>query len=235
MSSGSSPTSSMNRVPLSASSNRPIRRCKAPVKAPFSWPNSSLSTTPCGIAPQLTLMSGRSRRGLPWCIARAISSLPVPVSPVSSTVVSTGATCCTFRSTARSAGLSPDDTFEPPLLGDLFLEICVLHHEPVAIPLDLPVQLGVPDREPRLIGKDAEQGELLGRDPAAGEKTDRAQLLALKLEGISGCTTDPHLPPQPQRARGNSEPLELPPLGDEDRLAQAPLDRGGQRGIRGTR
>ena len=35
------------------------------------------------------------------------SSLPVPVSPVSSTVVSTGATCCTFRSTARSAGLSP--------------------------------------------------------------------------------------------------------------------------------
>ena len=35
-----------------------------PVKAPFSWPNSSLSTRPGEIAPQLTGTSGRSARRL---------------------------------------------------------------------------------------------------------------------------------------------------------------------------
>jgi hypothetical protein len=36
-----SPISSRNSVPLSASSKRPLRALMAPVKAPFSWPNSS--------------------------------------------------------------------------------------------------------------------------------------------------------------------------------------------------
>ena len=36
----------------------------APVNAPFSWPNSSLSTSSRGSAAQLTLTSGRSRRAL---------------------------------------------------------------------------------------------------------------------------------------------------------------------------
>jgi len=38
---GSSPTSSRKSVPPSASSKRPKRRWRAPVKAPFSWPKSS--------------------------------------------------------------------------------------------------------------------------------------------------------------------------------------------------
>ena len=45
-------------VPLSASSNRPSRRSAAPVKAPFSWPNSSLSSRVSGSAAQLTAMNG---------------------------------------------------------------------------------------------------------------------------------------------------------------------------------
>ena len=81
VSAGSSPISSRKIVPPSASSNRPVRRAIAPVNAPFSWPKSSLSTSPAGSAAQLILISGLSRRWLAEWMARAISSLPVPVSP----------------------------------------------------------------------------------------------------------------------------------------------------------
>ncbi|MNG00438.1 hypothetical protein D3C84_833740 [compost metagenome] len=59
---GMSPISSRNRVPPLASSKRPARLVIAPVKAPFSWPNSSLSSNSAGIAPQLTGTNGASRR-----------------------------------------------------------------------------------------------------------------------------------------------------------------------------
>jgi len=87
---GRSPISSRKMVPPSASSKRPNRLAMAPLKAPFSWPNSSLSTNPAGKAAQLTLMSGLSLRLLVEWMARAISSLPVPVSPVTSTEASVG-------------------------------------------------------------------------------------------------------------------------------------------------
>ena len=53
----------------------------APVNAPFTWPNSSDSSRFSGIAPQLTATNGLSRRWLLSWIARATSSLPVPLSP----------------------------------------------------------------------------------------------------------------------------------------------------------
>ena len=56
-SSGSSPTSSRNSVPPSATSNRPLSRVNAPVYAPFSRPNSSLSISGPGNAAQLTRTS----------------------------------------------------------------------------------------------------------------------------------------------------------------------------------
>src|SRR6267143_888165 len=99
VSTGSSPTSSRKIVPPSASSNRPRRRCNAPVKEPFSWPNNSEAIKSRGIAAQLTLTKARDeRRDLRW-IARATSSLPVPVSPVTITVASVGATLDTSEST----------------------------------------------------------------------------------------------------------------------------------------
>ena len=125
----------------------------------------------------------------------------------------------------------PDDAFEPPLLGYLLLEIGVLHLEPVAIPLDLPVELGVPDRERSLVREDAQERELLGRDPAVGEEANRSQLLAPEFERKSGCALDAHLAPGLQRARVDSEELELTPIVDQDGIAQAPLNRGGERGI----
>jgi len=55
-------------------------RC-APVNAPFSWPKSSDSRSPAGIAAQLTLMKGQlQRREAAW-MARATRSLPTPLSP----------------------------------------------------------------------------------------------------------------------------------------------------------
>ncbi len=81
----SSPISSRKSVPLSACSKRPMRRVSAPVKAPFSWPKSSLSSSVSGMAAQLTVTKAFCRRSLKRTSARATSSLPVPVSPRMST------------------------------------------------------------------------------------------------------------------------------------------------------
>ncbi len=87
----SSPTSSRNSVPPSASTNLPACFSVAPVKAPFSWPNKIDSTRFSGMAPQLTATNGLALRSLePW-IARAISSLPTPDSPSISTGMSEAA------------------------------------------------------------------------------------------------------------------------------------------------
>jgi hypothetical protein len=92
---------------VSASSNRPSRRSVAPVKDPFSWPNSSDSSSVSGSAAQLTAMKGLPRRGERSCSALATSSLPVPLSPWISTVLETGAICSILTSTSWIAALSP--------------------------------------------------------------------------------------------------------------------------------
>jgi hypothetical protein len=71
---------------------------------PFSYPNSSDSMSWAGSAAQFTLTSARAWRGEWSCRARATSSLPVPVSPVISTVVSRAATCSTWRNTHYITG-----------------------------------------------------------------------------------------------------------------------------------
>ena len=104
---GISPISSRKIVPRSASSNRPSRRSAAPVNAPFSCPNNSLSSSVSGSAPTLTAMKGRGLRALSTCSARATSSFPVPLSPSTRTVAVTGAICSTWTITSRTASLSP--------------------------------------------------------------------------------------------------------------------------------
>src|SRR5262249_8916210 len=46
-----------------------------PCKCAYSWPKSSLSSRPEGMAAQFSLISGRSRRALRLWIARAIGHL----------------------------------------------------------------------------------------------------------------------------------------------------------------
>ena len=88
-----SPISSKNKVPLWAASNQPTRLLIAPVKAPFSCPNNSLSTNDSVKAPQFTAINGPLARWLNWWIWRATNSLPVPVSPMMSALASLGAIC----------------------------------------------------------------------------------------------------------------------------------------------
>ena len=75
----------------------PAARACAPVNAPRSWPNSSDSSRSFGIAAVLSATNGPAARGLCRCSARATSSLPVPDSPVISTV----ALDCDSRPMAR--------------------------------------------------------------------------------------------------------------------------------------
>ena len=94
-------------MPWCASSKSPRRESMAPVKAPFSWPKSSLSSTVGESAATLTAMKALWRRGERACTPRAKSSLPVPDSPVMRTVESTGAICTTRSSASRMALVSP--------------------------------------------------------------------------------------------------------------------------------
>ena len=71
--------------PPSAAAKSPFRSRSAPVKAPFTWPKSSLSRSVSGKAAQFRATNSPRRRVLSSWIARARSSLPVPVSPAIST------------------------------------------------------------------------------------------------------------------------------------------------------
>jgi hypothetical protein len=62
------------------------------VKAPLTWPKSSLSRSVSGMAPQETSTKGLSRRWLRWWTARAMRDFPVPDSPWIRTVVLVSAT-----------------------------------------------------------------------------------------------------------------------------------------------
>ena len=57
---------------------RPSRSASAPVKAPFAWPKSSLSSMLSGSAPAFTGTNGPRDRALWAWMARATSSLPDP-------------------------------------------------------------------------------------------------------------------------------------------------------------
>jgi hypothetical protein len=101
------PISSRKIVPPSASANFPFFVVVAPVNAPRTWPKSSDSSSVSGMAAQFTLISGMSRCALRSWMARATSSLPVPVSPVMSTVLLVSATSSPRRTTSSMARLRP--------------------------------------------------------------------------------------------------------------------------------
>ncbi len=109
--SGSSLISSRKMVPLLASSNFPGFSRWAPVKAPRSYPNSSLSKSSLGSAAEFTFTKGRSRRCERRCSRSATISLPTPLSPQTRTVTSVGATrpirSCTVRMARLLENASP--------------------------------------------------------------------------------------------------------------------------------
>ncbi len=84
-----------------------MRSRTASVNAPLAWPKISDSIRPAGIAPQFTATNGPPARGDWSCTARAISSLPVPDSPRTSTVTLCGATLRIAAASACIGALSP--------------------------------------------------------------------------------------------------------------------------------
>ncbi len=129
-------------MPLFASANRPGLRWMAPVNAPFSCPNSSLSASAAGMAPQFTFTITASRRRLRVWMARAMSSLPVPVSPSTSTVESVAATISMSRNTRCIDVGAADDLAEVALRLQLLLQVDVPPFELLGVPLD---ELAQPD------------------------------------------------------------------------------------------
>ena len=91
-------------MPPCAASILPAVVLIAPVNAPFSCPNSSLSSSVSGIAAQLIATNAPLARGLASCSPRASSSLPVPDAPSSSTDTSAGATRSMVRVTLSISG-----------------------------------------------------------------------------------------------------------------------------------
>ena len=94
-------------MPPLACSIRPARAAAAPVKAPRAWPNSSFSRSESVSAAQFSATNGLSARGLLACTARATSSLPVPVSPVTRTVPGAAAARPIRSFMLRIGSLSP--------------------------------------------------------------------------------------------------------------------------------
>ena len=92
-------------MPPRAAVNSPGFAWRASVNAPRTWPNSSLSMRVSGSAAQLIGTKGPSRRALSKCSARASRSLPVPLSPVNSTLAGLSATCLSISNTATIRGL----------------------------------------------------------------------------------------------------------------------------------
>ena len=104
---GAVASSSRNSVPPSARSKRPGWRFCAPVKAPASWPNSSESSRFSFNAAQFREINGPSQRPDKKCKRLAISSLPVPRSPMMSTGLLSGASRDTCSRTSRKLFASP--------------------------------------------------------------------------------------------------------------------------------
>ena len=113
MVSGMSPTSSRNSVPPCAASTSPALAACAPVKAPFSWPNSSLSNSVSGRLAQSTTTSGRPRRRSPRAPARATRVLcRCPIRrPAARTLASEGPTRATSSSISRNGAERPISPF----------------------------------------------------------------------------------------------------------------------------
>ncbi len=104
---GMFPISSKKMLPLSARSHSPFFGYTAPVNAPFTCPKSVDSSRSGGRLPELTVTKARSERDEFVWIARATSSLPVPLSPVMRIVERLGAAWMIRSKTCFIRGLRP--------------------------------------------------------------------------------------------------------------------------------
>ena len=166
-------------MPPLASSKRPIRCAIAPVKAPRSWPKSSLSSRPVGMAAQLTLTK------------RALAA-PAQVVDRARDQLLAGARLAEdeHRRVGRRDGLHlvqralqrgrvADDLLEVVVGADLLLEVDLLGRELVLERGDLLERERVLDREGHLLRDRRDEissscGERLAAEPADAERAQPA-------------------------------------------------------------
>ena len=77
------------------------------------WPNSSASTRSSGNAAQFSVQNGLFRRVPPRWIARATSSLPLPLSPSISTANGAAAARATLCRNSAITGVAPSSSLGP--------------------------------------------------------------------------------------------------------------------------
>ena len=124
------PISSKKIEPPSATSKRPFLLAIAPVKAPLTWPKRLDSSRSAGIEPELTVTKGAPERGECVWIARATSSLPVPLSPSTRIVERDGPARRTSSNTLRMPGGLADDAPEAEAQRELLAQAPVLLGQP---------------------------------------------------------------------------------------------------------
>ncbi len=123
---------SRKSVPPWASSSLPGLSRSAAVKAPRTWPKSSLSIMSGVTEPHLKWMSGLRRRSLSAWIAEATIALPVPLSPVMSTLAFGARHHLDPADDLADRGRCADDVVMRPLDVDRLLQVGVFLFEPVA-------------------------------------------------------------------------------------------------------
>ena len=99
-----SPISSRKRVPRCATSSSPFLSAMAPVKAPFAWPNSSLSSSSRERPAQLMSTKASSARG---AVARAASGRARPCRCRSRPGSAPGCRCATASCASAASAATP--------------------------------------------------------------------------------------------------------------------------------
>ena len=127
------PISSKKIEPPSATSKSPFLLATAPVKAPRTWPKRFDSSRSVGIEPELTVTKGAPERGECVWIARATSSLPVPLSPSTRIVDLEGpGQTNELEDLAHRLRLA-DDPAQAVALGELLPQAAVLFRQPALL------------------------------------------------------------------------------------------------------
>ena len=166
-------------MPPSAACIRPIRSARASVKAPFTWPNSSLSNRFSETAPRSTeTRTWSARRERRWS-SRATSSLPVPFSPRMRTLASVGPARSISDQIRAIAGESPSSGVSPPPAG-------------AAIASTLRRSVTTSAREVRKRGGGADGGEQPLVRPGLGDEIGGAALHRLDRDADAGMGGDHH-------------------------------------------
>ena len=208
-------------MPWWASSKRPTFWLMAPVKAPFSWPNSSLSSRPVGMAAQLSLTKVRPLTRAQLVQGPGDQLLARAGLPADEDGGAGGGNGLDLLQHLPQGGAFADDVAEVVFGADLLFQVNVLAAQPVVQRLDLLEGQGVFHGHGHLVGdllQEVQVRRFVGARLLAREH-QRAQSPSGRGQRQPAAALDPVLldtfqQPRPARqlgqARGDERLLGLP-------------------------